>query len=247
MGIMAGRSWLIGMSAVLAVAAAAACSGESGGPIKQSPTPVPSVPVPPPPSPTPTSTETQASATVGSEGGEVTTTEGTGVEIPSGALPNNVNVSVVEAPAQPPPEAVQAVATPYVFGPSGLQFAQPVTVILAFDPSKLPAGTDASSIVVYTAPDGTTEYEPLPTVVRDATHVAAQTTHFSVFLPAVPDEPVSFDGGADAATSGDGCSTVLCGSYGPGACGMRLRSADGLRRVQEWRRRRHWRRRRERR
>ncbi len=117
-------------------------------------------------------------------------------------------------------------ATPAVFGPQGLKFTKPVTIVLEFDPARLPAGKDASSIVIYTAPDGTTDYEALTTVVRDATHVAADTTHFSVFLPAIPPEPVVRDAGVEPQPEPDAgtCEKRLCGFYGPGTCGAQ---ADG--------------------
>ncbi len=215
------RTWAFrGLGVLLFVGAGIACGGSDGNLFGETTSPPPggtaSTPPAPPPSPTPTSTESSATATVGSEGGQVTTTQGTGVEIPAGALPDGVDVSIVEAPAQAPPADVELLATPYVFGPSGLQFATPVTIVLAFDPTKLPAGADASQIVVFTAHDGTTDYEPLPTVVRDATHVAATTTHFSVFVPAVPDEPIA---SADSGTKEEACAPLLCGYYGPGACG----------------------------
>jgi hypothetical protein len=161
--------------------------------------------------------------TVGSTGGEVTSNDGSGVEVPEGAVPGDVDISVAPAPDAPPPPAAVAeavVGTPYVLGPSGLQFAKPVTIVLAFDPSKLPAGKSASDILVFTAPDGTSNYEPLKTKVRDASHVEAETTHFSIFVPTVP--PEEYDAGLppdstpDAAPS---CTPVLCGAYGPGACG----------------------------
>lgn len=156
--------------------------------------------------PGPVQTDANALATVGRAGGKVTTSRGVGVEIPAGALPNEVQVSVEASPTSTPPTGSTPVGTAYVLGPSGLKFQKPVTIVLTLDPAKLPPGKTTADIVVFTAPDGTLEYTPLPTKVRDATHVEAETTHFSVFVPAIP-PPAIDDGGAT--DSG-------CGSCGTG-------------------------------
>ncbi|HVH46988.1 MAG TPA: hypothetical protein VM925_31810 [Labilithrix sp.] len=122
---------------------------------------------------------------MGAQGGAVTTTDGSGVEIPKDAVPNDVDVSVAPASDVSAPPATEQVGDAYTLGPAGIQFAVPVTVVLAFDPAKLPAGKSAADIVVLTAPDGTTAFERLPTHLRDATHVTAETTHFSHFVPAI--------------------------------------------------------------
>ncbi|MFO0735065.1 MAG: hypothetical protein U0270_04265 [Labilithrix sp.] len=167
--------------------------------------------------PPPVQTATKAAATVGNGGGKVTTTSGVGVEIPAGALPNDVQVSVNASPTSTPPAGATSLGTPHVFGPSGLQFTKPVTVVLEFDPAKLPPGKTAANIVVFTAPEGTLDYAPLPTKVRDATHVEAETTHFSVMVPAIPAEAV--DAGTGDRDAGPACTPRLCGYYGPGTCG----------------------------
>ncbi|MBX3228302.1 MAG: hypothetical protein KIT84_06600 [Labilithrix sp.] len=185
--------------------------------------------------PGPVKTPTEGAASVGPAGGDVMTGKGTGVEIPSGALSNNVQITVKESPGAPPPAQATPVGTPHVFGPSGLEFNKAVTVVLELDPAKLPAGKTAADVVVLTAPDGTTSYERLPTTVRDATHVAAETTHFSVFVPAVPTDDAADDGGPgpdpqdggglDGGTTQDGgsCQPLTCASYAASgdACGVR--------------------------
>jgi hypothetical protein len=184
--------------------AVAACSGSSGEPIAHPETGGTQAPKP-------------VQSTVGNSGGKVTNTEGSGVEIPSGALPNDVDVSVKAAPpTTSTPQNSEPVGTPYVFGPSGVQFAKPVTIVLAFDPSKLPAGSSPTDIVVFTAPDGTSNYQPLKTSIRDATHVAAETTHFSIFVPVIP--PAGFDAGAT-------CTPITCASAG--GCGIRSNGCGG--------------------
>src|SRR5262249_42666577 len=80
---------------------------------------------------------------------------------------------------------VVLVGDTYRFGPEGTQFAVPVTVTLAFDPSKLSGGTTASDITIMTAPVGSSSFTPLETTSVDATHVSAQVSHFSDFVAVV--------------------------------------------------------------
>jgi hypothetical protein len=121
---------------------------------------------------------------VGPAGGTVSAGDGASVVIPSGALSTTVPITV-SSTSVAAPDGTTAVGTPYLFGPEGTQFAQPVTVTLAFSSDLLPAGSTSSDVVVYTAPQGSTSYEALTTTLADATHVQAQTTHFSVFIAAV--------------------------------------------------------------
>jgi hypothetical protein len=71
---------------------------------------------------------------------------------------------------------------------------------VSIDASLLPPGKTARDIFIYTAPAGTTDYTPLATSVVDATHVAAQTTHFSVSVSFVPSSPPILPGPPDAGT-----------------------------------------------
>jgi Protein of unknown function (DUF1566) len=130
-------------------------------------------------------------------GGTLTTPDGVTISVPVGALPS---VTVLSAQAQP--SAIPAtgqlaleggtaatglvVGTPFVFGPEGQTFATPVTVTLPIQPAKLPAGTSAADVVIATAPAGGSTFTVLATTVVDATHVSALTSHFSLFVPVVP-------------------------------------------------------------
>jgi hypothetical protein len=158
------------------------------------------------------------------------------VDIPPGALPADTTITISPNTAAPTPAGATVVGTPFTFGPDGLKFLKPITITLAFDGTKLPAETTANAIVVYTAPDGSSVYEPLPTSVADATHVAATTTHFSTDVAGVgakaatgldASAPLSIcaQGGSHCgSTSGPGCgastptcqSASLCASY-PGS------------------------------
>jgi ZU5 domain len=151
----------------------------------------------------------QGARSIGSGGGSVTTPDGSGVTIPPGALPAGPSVDITAAidpngPA-PPPSPWVAVGPTYLFGPEGQQFLQPVTVTLVLDPASFPPDKTASDISILTSPStGTPSYTALATTVLDATHVSAQTTHFSDFVAALQLAPAEEDGGVDAESDASG-------------------------------------------
>ena len=155
-----------------------------------------------------------AQGVIGPSGGEVAAGDSVTIVIPPGALPGNTTITAVSTDAAPPASTVE-VNTPYLFGPEGTQFEAPVTVTLAFTPSLVPTDKTPADIVIYTAPAGTTAYQPLQTTVADNSHVTAQTTHFSIFLAAVEtgddshvDASTIPDASPDAPTT---CTPVVAG------------------------------------
>lgn len=152
------------------------------------------------------------SQTVGATGGTVTASDGTSVVIPAGALPGDVVITIALNGQAPPLTVAQSVAPAHVFGPEGQQFAKPIQVTLAFDPANLPQGATAADLVVYTAPQGSSNYQPLPTTVADASHVTGTTTHFSNMCPGWT-PPTSVDGGGGSCAPGVPCAPNSgCGS-----------------------------------
>jgi hypothetical protein len=127
------------------------------------------------------------SGQIGPGGGSVTEPDGSGVTIPAGALGSNVDITVQADPGAPAPSSQWVVVgTPYLLGPEGQQFSKPVTVTLAIDPSLLPTGQTVQNVVLVTSPaTGTPDYTPVTTTPVDATHVSAQTTHFSYWVPVI--------------------------------------------------------------
>ena len=141
---------------------------------------------------------------IGPSGGKVTVADGSGVQIPSGALTAEVDITVTANTSAAAPSGVTLVGPVYTLGPEGQQFAQPVTVTLAITPSKIPSGKSAANVVIYTAPVGSTTYTMLTTTVVDSTHVSAQTSHFSNVAPGVT-------GGGSACGGNSDCMTgTLC-------------------------------------
>lgn len=112
---------------------------------------------------------TELRAVIGATGGTIRAADGTAVEIPPGALANDVLIVVRKAGANARGFAVGTPAGSAIeLMPDGLQFAKPVTVVLALDV----AASDAPRVVVLQ------NGAALPTRQRDATHVEIQTTHF---------------------------------------------------------------------
>lgn len=124
-----------------------------------------------------------SSAEIGPAGGTVTSSDGTEVVIPEGALGHAVTITMTPASLDAPSGSVLA-GTPYTFGPEGLTFYRPVVVRMVVDTSVASRG----SVVIMSAPHGTAEYESLPTTHSAATSFASCTTmHFSDFVPVVPE------------------------------------------------------------
>jgi hypothetical protein len=93
----------------------------------------------------------------------------------------------------------------YEFGPEGQTFDIPAKVKLEVDVTRLPAGYSIADVVVQRAPVGTSAFEVLPTRILDATHVEADTLHFSVFVPTL-DATRATDGGVDGGIDGGACA-----------------------------------------
>ncbi len=158
--------------------------------------------------PTPPATVQQ---TVGAAGGSVTATDGTRVVFPSGALLTDAVVTIAPLAQTPSLASAKVVGTAFDFGPAGASFAKPVTVTLSFDPAKLPAGKSAANVLIYTAPTGSSEYSVLEGLPADATHVTANTTHFSTFVTGVPVEAAGCSVACSPSDGGCRCQATCAG------------------------------------
>jgi hypothetical protein len=114
---------------------------------------------------------------------------GLGVSLPAGALSTNATLEVqiydveVKVSDEQPGNPIAPAGSIGVFLPHGLQFAQPVTLTLKYDPGKVPAGDDV--FVFYFNEDATPPvWEKMPSVVVGNTGlIRCNTTHFSMFGP----------------------------------------------------------------
>jgi hypothetical protein len=145
--------------------------------------------------------------TIGSEGGTAGSGD-TSVQVPAGALtsPSMITITGVNAP---PPANAAVVGPAFDFGPSGQTFTTPVTLTLPFDPTLIPSGKSAADILVYTAPLGSSEYTTLRPTVSGNT-VQVKTTHFTVYLPAVPTAPAALDFGVPQSSPDLACGSPDC-------------------------------------
>jgi hypothetical protein len=118
------------------------------------------------------------SAQVGTSGGLLATAGGNvAASIPSDALPAPTTISVAPSAAQPASNAIAG--TVYDFGPSGTQFAQPITVAIAYDPSAL-GGTPEWRLRLFTG-DGAGWAEIQESRVDTAANVVrGPVSHFSL-------------------------------------------------------------------
>lgn len=146
------------------------------------------------------------SEVIGTGGGTLTTSEGTVLVVPPGALDANVTITVAENPS--PPLLTQAVAiTPaHTFGPEGQKFSKPVCITLPYEPEQLPPGMTGQNVFLYSAPVDSGMYQVVPSLAVDPTHVMGMTTHFcNVFVayadagPELPLDAACAEPDADAA------------------------------------------------
>ena len=121
------------------------------------------------------------SAVIGPAGGSVSTVDGASVVIPPGALSTAITVSITLESSAAVPVGVTPVGGIYQMGPEGTVFAQPITVTLPYDPTQLPAGATTQDLAVVSWPDGATDFSTFGTKAVDATHLEAQTNHFTSF------------------------------------------------------------------
>jgi hypothetical protein len=171
---------------------------------------------------------TPAMAVVGASGGGVTSTDGAlQVTVPAGALPSDVTITVASAAAP----GAGALGTTYEIGPTGTQFAMPVTLTLHYDAAGL-AGTAASSLRVATFASGSWQILPGTVLDAQAKTVSGLTTHLSPYaivaeasgkvcatIQTAPRCTQSTNTGGG--TSGGGapvCTTDTCASIAAGSC-----------------------------
>jgi hypothetical protein len=119
---------------------------------------------------------------VGPAGGTVQAASGAVTfNVPAGAVPANVRLTAAPAP-DPAPTDKTIPGTVYNFGPSGTQFATPITVALKYNPEQLPAGTLPSQLTVSRFQDGKWVPVTTPVTVDSITReVRVQLSSFSMY------------------------------------------------------------------
>lgn len=102
------------------------------------------------------------------------------VAVPAGALTQTRNITVEPALSAPANDRLMP-GTAYDFGPNGITFAQPVTITIKYDPSKLTAGSPEDSLRLYEVVG--TSWRVVPgSSANTTTHtVSGSVSHFTVY------------------------------------------------------------------
>jgi len=121
-------------------------------------------------------------AAIGVGGGTLSLADGTAVEIPRGAVPREMDVTIRRKwEGAGFGSGVSAVSPVYELLPEGATFAVPIVITLALSPESVPAG---SEIRIMAAPAGTSAFTELPTEILGGNRVRASTLHFGKVLVA---------------------------------------------------------------
>jgi hypothetical protein len=141
---------------------ATACGGGDDAPATPNPTPEPGV--------------------VGPAGGTVTAANGNvRLVVPAGAVPADVRLTATPV-ADPEPSDKTIGGTVHQFGPSGTQFAVPVTVSLKYAPAQLPAGVQQGELTISKYQNGTWVPLAVPVTVDSAAReVRGALSSFSLY------------------------------------------------------------------
>jgi hypothetical protein len=143
--------------------------------------------------------------TIGTNASAIKSTDDISIVIPAGTYLCDVNItgSRVE---NPPMLSKEFLSAPYEFGPSGITFEQPVTIIIPYTVS----ASDTTTVYWYNTLTATTSQEGITNVediaVSDTLHaIRFKTNHFTWFF-------VGSEGGSSG--DGGGCSLAPPGKGG---------------------------------
>ncbi len=116
--------------------------------------------------------------------------DGVLLTVPPGALtgPTPISVSTADPVRLPDRDTQQAAGEAVLFGPEGLEFRSNATIVLRFDASSLPVGTDPLTDlrIVRRSASGATEIITPTSVNVETGTMTFQTSGFSTFMPFVP-------------------------------------------------------------
>lgn len=130
---------------------------------------------------------------VSGDGGKITRPDRVTVDVPRGALAQELELSIEpESTADPEVEdrkkrakersGLAAVSEGVEYGPEGTVFNAPVTITLVYDPKTLPAGTREEDLKVHYWNPAKGDWEAFPSEVdKELRTVSAKTLHFSLY------------------------------------------------------------------
>ncbi len=123
-------------------------------------------------------TTNNESNSVGSNGGNVTSSDGKAkIVIPSGALSQDSGITVAVVSNQPSGN----IGTAYEFGPDGTTFNHPVTISITYDEASLPSGVNESDIKLGMVKNNQWQEITNSNVDTVANLVSGTTSHLSTY------------------------------------------------------------------
>jgi len=144
---------------------------------------------------------TDTAEAVGPAGATLKLDSGASLTIPAGAVSQSVDIGMKELlGSTPPTENFTALGPFFQLTPEGQTFAEPVSVIVPFQPDL--AGSQLAHVRVFHTANGGESWNALPLVSHASPAlVGGQTTHFSVVVAGLAMKPVDDPG---EGTSGGG-------------------------------------------
>lgn len=131
-----------------------------------------------------------ASSAFGPGGGVLVHPLGASLVVPAGALAATTSLTLCSQSA-PSLAGASPIGPEFQAGPEGQTFFAPVDVVLPFDSTLLPVGAASNGIQVRMAPQGTSSFQAMQSVVDLPNGVVhARTTHFTQFVPGETPSPV---------------------------------------------------------
>jgi hypothetical protein len=127
----------------------------------------------------------------------LTIPKGTIARTATGGPLQSISVEEICVGFPPPPAGAHIIGCVYDYKPTGATFSPPITLTLKYDPGMVPAGFDASKLVIAFYNTATSKWEVVPgSAVDTVKHtVTVQISHFTMFAvyaaaPAVTPTPV---------------------------------------------------------
>jgi len=122
--------------------------------------------------------------TIGAEGGSISL-DGVTLEIPAGAVEETVNIKITRVDS-PVNSNFDNAGVFYRIGPDNQQFLKDLTLTMEYQPHLLTDEMDESEVKIWTAKEFTFSWQALDsTLDKQNLKVSTQTSHFSLFGPAI--------------------------------------------------------------
>lgn len=147
-------------------------------------------------------------------GGEGALDVGNGTTALLGGQPlQSITAAEISAELPAPPAEAYVIGYGYDFGPTGATFTPPIILKLKYDPSQVPAGVDASKLVIAYYDTTAKIWAGLPSTVDTVNHtVTAEISHLTMFAVYAPAPAVTPTPTVTAAPTPTGTPTPVAGN-----------------------------------